>query len=240
VFVQPSNVEAQWTVTEFLDICVTGSLRPCASVIVKTQSTGSGTLVEMWVRNEQGSPIEGAEDPYLDNTGGSFLTQIGLTAPTVGTVTDFSVRLEGSVGMNVAGLDPNDYWGPRNGGLGGQVEFKASTPNNKNGAIRGCDQPVGDTREYFITCDDLGYTGAVVFSFTSDQEFLDDPQIALKFQSIADPNDANGDISLVCRSGEAGCSVTPEPSTWILLLTGMVGVFGMGWIRRRREEEDAA
>ena len=233
VLIPEGNVEAQTTVASFLHVCVTGSLRPCGSVIVKTTPDGGGgTLVEMWVRNEQGGP-----NP--DQTGGSFLTQIGLTAPVVGNVTNFTTRppdgTDGSVGR--VG-NPTSHWAIENGGSGGQVTLKAGTYPGKDGAIRGCDDPNGATSHYFITCDSAGYTGWVVFSFnTTEQWSANDAQVVLKYQSIGDQ-----DISLICRTGDVGtpheCSptVVPEPTTYVLLLTGLTGVFGMGWLRRKEQE----
>ena len=123
------------------------------------------------------------------------------------------------------------------GGLGGlPITFKAGTQPGMQGAIRGCDTANGNTANYFITCDGLGHTGWVVFSFsTATQWSANDAEIALKYQSIGEE-----DLSLVCRTADVGgphaCAVVPEPSTWALLLTGMVGIFGMGWLRRREED----
>ena len=59
VAVSTGNAEGQtWdAVKSFLDVCVTGSLRPCASVIVKTRVVGGNTVVEMMVRNERVRPM---------------------------------------------------------------------------------------------------------------------------------------------------------------------------------------
>jgi hypothetical protein len=219
-------------VKSFLDICLVGSLRPCGSVIVKTRlepvGTGVGTSVQMWVRNEEGgNPI--------DQTGGSFLTQIGLTAPTIddtewlGLFLDPDASAVGQVGT------PLDNWEFEKGGLGGQVTMKLGSDHGKDGAIRGCSDPSGSTTEYFITCDDQGYTGWVVFAFTTSNTWsAEDSEVALKYQSIGDE-----DWSLECRSGDGGgehACVVPEPETYALILTGLFGIFGMAWVRRREEE----
>ena len=141
-------------------------------------------MVEMMVRNEQGS-ID------FDQTGGSFLSAIGLTAPFVGgIVSELGVTTTGSVGR--VGL-PEIYWNPADNGLGGQIEFGAASGPGKQGGIRGCDDALGTTADFFITCNDPdnpdpelgGHTGWVVFSFTTSEMWsADDAEIVLKYQSI--------------------------------------------------------
>ena len=232
IVIPAGSAEAQdWdAVNSFYYVCLTGSLRPCASVIVKTRITASGTSVQLMVRNEQGPA------GLPDQTGGSFLTQIGFTAPTLEGIAGLLVTTHGVVGQVGS---PLDHWAVLgSGGIGGQVTLKAGTDRGKDGALRGCDQPNGNTTDFFITCDATGHTGWVVFSFTSTNVWsADDAEIALKFQSIAP-----GDLSLQCRTGDGGgshaCAVVPEPETYVLLLTGLAGVFGVGWLRRRKEKEN--
>ncbi len=229
VAVPTGNAEAQWDINSFLFVCLTGSLRPCASVIVETHWNGSTTEVVLRVRNEQGTP------GLPDVTGGSFLTQIGLTAPTLVGIAGFGVSTSVPVGETGS---PLLHWQLEPGGLAGQVTLKAGTDKGKDGAIRGCDPPNGTTTHFFNTCGADGNTGWVVFSFTTTNRWsANDAEIALKYQSIGDQ-----DLSLECRTGDVDgphvCSVIPEPETYALLLTGLIGVFGMGWLRRRKEKED--
>ena len=78
VAVLTGNAEAQtWAEKEFRNFCVMGSLNACGSVIVRTHWTGTVTEVQMLVRNEQGSIFNNI------TTAGSYLTAIGLTAPTI-------------------------------------------------------------------------------------------------------------------------------------------------------------
>ena len=237
VAVPTGNAEAQtWdAVKSFLNVCTMGSLNACGSVIVKTRVVGETTVVEMMVRNEQ--------VPFgFDNTGGSFLTQIGLTAPQIKQITGFSVKIQGMVGE--VGL-PLLHWELKNGGLGGGVNFKAGTFPDGQGGIRGCDDPDGGPPIYFITCDAIGKTGWVVFSFTTANEWsANDAEIALKYQSIEGAYIEGGyteDVSIICRTGNEGgehaCAVIPEPETYVLLLTGLVGIFAMGWLRRKKEQQ---
>ena len=237
-----ANVEAQ-DVKTFSPVCVMGSLRPCGSVIITTLWTppeydddevlvAEGfTSVTMLVRNEQGSVD-------FDNTGGSFLTAIGLTAPDIFGVANFSVTADAA---NVVGTDPGGFWTPDNKPVGGQVTFSAGT-QNLQGGIRGCDPALGNPTNYFITCD----SGWITFQFTTTNNWnASQAEIVLKYQSIEGAYIDDGefeDISLVCHTGPGDddndhpCAVVPEPSTWALLLTGMVGILGMGWLRRKQED----
>ena len=236
IAVPTGNADAQeWdAVKDFLNVCLSSSLQPCASVIVKTRVEGGITLVELMVRNEQGTF-------FVDQTGGSFLRAIGLTAPSIDVegLDDLAVTTMGDVGEFGDPLNPPDpLWIVADRGLGGQVEFQLVTDPGKQGGIRGCDEAYGTTADYFITCDQAGYTGWVVFSFTTTTAWsATDAEIALKYVSIEGEYE---DLSLVCRTedegGEHACAVVPEPSTWALLLTGLVGVLGTGWLRRKEEE----
>ena len=63
----------------------------------------------------------------------------------------------------------------------------------------------------------------------------------MQFQAMG-PTYDDPNLSLVCRPDddlgtEHACAVVvPEPATYALLLTGLVGVLGMAWLRRKEEQ----
>jgi len=213
---------------DFSNRCFPGAVRVCASLQVYTAINGSGgTNVVILVRNLQGW------NWGIDNTGGSILTRIGLTAPSITGASGLSVT---GVGAGVVGSPATPWALSTPGGLGGSIELTAVS-----GGIVGCNPPGigGLPSSYFQTCGG----GWVAFTFTTTNAWSANvAEVAWLTQRVSSPYGPQGyECGSVQGGGRDECTtVTPEPVTMLLLGSGLAGVGGMGLVRRRRGKDVAS
>jgi hypothetical protein len=203
--------------------CSPGAVRSCTSIQVATFWNGSQTVVSIMVRNEQGWA-------GLDNTGGSLISKIGIVAPNVGTASGLTVSTLGPVTVNGA---PPNWTLAQPSGLGGPIQLTATAPF-RQGSIAGCNNPLGGLpANSYQTCT---YGGWVVFDFVTTANWsANNADIAWTVDKFA-----TGTPGLECETSNPAtanrtyCAVTPEPVTMLLVGSGLAGMSGFGFLRRKR------
>jgi len=229
---------ASATEMQFNNYCTAGSIRTCASLKVVTNwnATLNRNEVQVWVRNLQGTH-------NMDNTGGSPITRVGLTAPILRNVRNFAVTTDAGTGEYG---NASSYWAMRNSLIEGPVTFSTSVPNSSpEGGIMGCVPYPGAVVNYFQTCG----TGYVIFSFTTTNLWdASQAQVAWKIQTNANDQDFYACRSDAPISSPEYCGsfdpippvATPEPVTVVLLGSGLAAMAGKYRRRKNGAEEFSA
>lgn len=210
---------------DFFFRCTPGAVHACASVSVITNWTGLVNQVSIRVRNLQGG--------VFDNTGGSLIARIGLTAPAIVGQAGLNVHVVPLSGATTVG-SPGAQWVFKTPALlGGPLVLAAGVTNTGNGAIQGCNAPAGGSRpSYFQTCN----TGWVELTFTTTNNWsAASSEIAFLASDWAVGGGTECDTDNVPSAGRSQCVVaTPEPVTMILLGSGLASMGGFGLVRRRK------
>ncbi len=217
------------------NVCGGNAFNTCASV--QLEVVGQRVTVRVW--NLSGfygtwpnTVFTGVGFENIGNVGLANPANVSMTGPVRGGDAPgaWGLAESKSIGGGVK-LDMTGLSGGANGSVDNSIASgcysDALSPQLPAGSndlwMNPCRLPTGAT--------DPGY---VVFSFDITGTWdLASTELLVKGQ-----NGPNG-ASTQCFTGDGSCNVVPEPVTMILLGSGLAGVGGAGYLRRRRRGGDA-
>jgi hypothetical protein len=235
----PALADAQQTRNWF--VCGGNHFDTCASVFVTVSGDAdfdgvSNVELKIW---------------NLSGLGGTFagtvFTKIGFFHQNYQSGGSIDAEALAPLVMDGPVLNDPDQWelgSPNNAG-GIELDLAANNGNGvSDGIANACDTdllPGGQNAFWLNPCGTDGFAnnpdapGWITINFDVDGTW----DLATTELLIFGQNGPDG-LSTQCITGEGGnCSVVPEPSTWLLLGTGL-GALGLVHVRRRRREDELA
>ncbi len=236
-----ARADPVYVARSFSDYCTMGSLRTCASVTLSTLSSDAGTFLTIRIRNLQGTLP-------ADNSTGSAIHHLEISVtpdcarfPYYGCgpfgilpVSNLGPFVVGSVltyGIHPEYHDP--YWD------GGSWSMLYQSANLGRGIFGCAPLPVdpasmgmtpGIYGGAWGTCPGSGYDGWIAWQIQWSPSFTAD-----ELDVVWGARTAGGQETLCRVSDPSTCtSVVPEPTTLILLSTGLLGIATARSRRRRR------